>query len=572
MIKDRIAIVGPATWDPLVPLIESAAEGHGIEAAVDIYGFGRDVAVLAGRDQHFFATKPRGVFVLQDPRDLFRNWLRDPRGDGDPAGDGTSAAQLVIDSIASLASRVPDASWIIGTLFSFHPNSGDGIGDPFISDPFSTAIAAYNRELSAAREAGGYLVFDQARLQWEWGSRTLLDPRMYQLARFPGSAEGLRLLAGRIASFWAAVTGRTKKVLALDCDNTLWGGVVGEEGVDGIQIGDDGIGRAYSMFQEVLLSLESRGVLLALCSRNNPVDVEEVFLRRAEMVIPRDRIAATSIGWGAKSEGLKQLASELGLGLESVVFIDDNPREREEVRQALPMVTVPEFPDDPADLFLLAGELSWKWFYRLHLSKEDHIKTEQYRARAEGEKLRAEVHDPTDFLRSLEMSAEIHVDDATLVNRMAQLTQKTNQFNLTLNRYTEAEVRDLLADPNCHLLAASLRDRFGDHGVVSLLIARQTPSAWQIDVLLMSCRVLGRGFEQAFMTSAIEYLWRLRPLPMEGVFVEGPRNSQVSSFYTDLGFDSRTAPSGQVIYEFPLERDMRVADGYIAITWEQMNE
>jgi FkbH-like protein len=559
-----LAVVGPQTWSPLVPLVADALRAYGIEVAVRAFGFDDEIAVLAGRHSAFFESAPRGAFFMPDARALFRNWLRDPRRAGDAEADGREAAAFLVDSIGRLAERLPQTTWVIGSLAPPCPNSGDGIGAPGANDPFTAATAAFNRHLWKAAADGKFHVFDLARLQAEWGSRTLFDPRMDQLARFPGSAGGMKVLAERMAALWAAIAGRMKKVVALDCDNTLWGGIVGEDGVDGIQLGEDGLGHAFTKFQESLLALEARGILLALCSRNNPEDVEEVFARRPEMVVPRNRIAAAVIGWESKCGNLEKLANQLGLGLDSIVFVDDNPREREEVRQTLPMVTVPEFPQDPADLAAFGYELGWRWFQRVRLSEEDRLKTDQYRARASTEQLRQAAADPADFLRSLAMKSTIALNDPDLVFRLAQLTQKTNQFNLTLRRYTEAEVREMMAQDAWRLCAGSLADRFGDHGVVAALFAQRTPSAWRLDVLLMSCRVLGRTFEQSFAAEVIERLRSEGPRAIEAEFVRGPRNAQTECFYKDLGFavDASGAPD-RMLYHLAADQPLKAPERYI---------
>jgi HAD superfamily phosphatase (TIGR01681 family) len=206
-------------------------------------------------------------------------------------------------------------------------------------------VEAFNARIAeACRREAGWSLFDRRRLTSLYGAARLYDARLEMLGRFPGSAEGMRLLAERLAAHWAAVRGKTKKVLALDCDNTLWGGIVGEDGVDGIQLGSDGVGRGYLAFQQAVLALEGRGTLLALCSRNNPEDVDAVFANRPEMAIPRERIAAAHVGWGPKSEGLQQLAGTLGLGLDSFVFETTTRSSEKRSGTPCPRSPFPTFP------------------------------------------------------------------------------------------------------------------------------------------------------------------------------------------------------------------------------------
>jgi FkbH-like protein len=538
MSREALAIVGPATWNPLVPLLEKALSDQGLSFRLDAYGFEGQSRLWAGEEAGFESDPPRGVFVIPDSRVLFAEYLTDTKTPIPPEERASEAVQFLVNAIGAITERHPAISWIIATLEPMYPGPADLVADP-AADPFGVAVEEFNRLVRAAsRREAGWGIFDRGRLTGRWGANCLHDPRLELLARIPGSATGMQLLAERIAAHWAAVCGKMKKVLALDCDNTLWGGIVGEDGPDGVLMGEDGLGRAYGEFQKALLALQSRGTLLVLCTRNNPADVEEVFARRRDMVLPRDRIAAAHIGWGPKSEGFRQLSGQLGLALRDFVFLDDNPVEREEVRTALPEVAVPEFPADAADLAAFAYDLGWRYFYRLALHQEDRSKTEQYRVRAEFESQRVLAPNREDFLRSLNMRSVIATNSAGLVARAAQLTQKTNQFNLTLRRYTEAEIRQLIEDRANRVYCATLSDRMGEHGWVALAILTRAEDerCWWIDTLLLSCRVLGRGFEQAFAEACIQRARALDRLPVRAKYVPGPRNAQVRDFFDNLGF------------------------------------
>ena len=572
MTARRLAIIGPFTWDPLVPQLEAAIRQYGLEEEVVAYGFGRDVQVWSGSDPEFESRPPHGAIVVPDANTLFQQYLADPRCDRFAQEQAEDAAGFLTESIRQVSARHPGISWVIATAEAPLPNSGDGLGDPAL-DPFTTAVAAFNARLIATcRQQPGWSVFDRTRLSSLYGSAKLYDPRMSILARFPASLEGMRLLSERLAAHWAAVRGKTKKVLVLDCDNTLWGGIVGEDGVNGIQIGADGIGRAYTGFQEAVLALESRGTLLAICSRNNPQDVEEVFQKRPEMLIPWERVAAKHIGWGPKSEGLRSLADLLGLGLDSFVFVDDSPFEREAIRHALPEVTVPEFPQDPADLPALGYELGWRYFYRLSLSEEDRRKTQQYRARARVEAERARRGDSDEFLKSLQMTARIAQDSVLLIHRNAQLSQKTNQFNLTLRRYTESDVEQMTADPNVAVFSASLEDRFSNHGWVALAILKMDPpsACWRFDVFLVSCRVLGRGFEQCALAAFVERARAIKNVPIRGEYIPGPKNAQTSDFFDKLGFTVvREDSDGSRLLELGVDDPVKTDHLFFEVAWEE---
>jgi FkbH-like protein len=551
-MKSRLAIIGAATWEPFLPLLSAALTAYGIADEPTAFGYGRDVQVLAGNEADFEAAPPRGAVLFADPRSLFQEYLANPRSSLAPEKAAGQACCFVESAIERLSTKHRETSWILATLEPPLPNSGDGFADD-AGDPFTRAVRLFDDAIRAVcQRHDGWSYFDFGRLVRLYGQQQMYDSRLDLLARIPVSANGMRWLAARLAAHWAAVVGKTKKVLALDCDNTLWGGIVGEDGLDGIQIGDDGAGRAYVAFQRAILQLESRGVLLVLCSRNNPEQVEEVFAKRPEMALARDRIAAVHIGWGRKSDGLQALAMRLGLGLDSFVFVDDNPVEREEVRQAIPEVTVPEFPAEPADLAAFGYALGWQYFYRISLGKEDRSKTDQYRLKASVEGDAEKFADHNAFLKSLGMRLTIAVNDPQLQPRAAQLCQKTNQFNLTLNRYTASELGALVEAENTFLFMGSLADRFGDHGWTTLAIVRRNsePDAWVVDNLLMSCRVIGRGVEQAFLMACLDYVHRIARLPVRASFVLGPRNSLVSEFLTETGFtETARTPDGRREFE-----------------------
>ncbi len=537
MTRDRLFVIGRASWELFVPAFSAALRGYGLSPEIVVGGFDRELRLWAGEDEDFERNPPQAAIVLPEARDLFEPSFDASRS---PEDAGREAADFLLRAIASLSKRHPGISWIVSTAELIAPSSLAGVNDSEM-DPSTVATQALNSRLrQACRERTGWSLFERDRITRALGTAAAYDARMDYLARMPASARGMKALAERLAAHWNAVLGRSKKVLVLDCDNTLWGGIVGEEGVTGIRLGGDGIGRAYTDFQRIVSALESRGVLVAICSRNNPGDVEEVFEKRSEMALRWDRICATQIGWGSKPEGLAELAKRLGVGLDSLVFVDDNPVERDEVRRTLPEVTVPEFPSDPAQLPGLGEELAWRYFYRVTVGEEDRAKTALYRARAQAVDASQHFESPEAFLESLKMEALCSVNDAALLARSAQLSQKTNQFNLTLKRYTEAQISELLQDPRCVLICASLRDRFTDHGWIALAIFRRDDASghWDLDSFMMSCRVIGRGFERAFLHACIAHVRTTHPLPIRASYVPGPRNAPAKDFLPGMGFRS----------------------------------
>ena len=325
-----------------------------------------------------------------------------------------------------------------------------------------------------------------------------------------------------------------KKCLVLDLDNTLWGGVLGEDGIEGVQLDGDYPGKAFHTWQEGLRELANAGVILAICSKNNEADVEALFAAR-EMPLKLEDFVNKRINWQDKATNIRAIAEELNIGLDSMVFVDDNPTERELIRQQLPMVAVPEFPTQPYGLTELYAQLVREYFSVYALTDEDRKKTEQYRQNASRKQLEAQFTDMTDFLRSLEMKLKIERVDAQSMSipRVAQMTQKTNQFNLTTRRYTEDDIRSMIAR-GAEVWTLAVSDRFGDNGVTGLMILKPD-NGWIIDTLLMSCRVLGKGIEEAFFKTVIgRYEGALA-----AQYIPTAKNGHVAEFYERMGMNRK---------------------------------
>jgi FkbH-like protein len=346
-------------------------------------------------------------------------------------------------------------------------------------------------------------VIDYAGFVAMRGQQALVDDRLWYLARMRLGRAGLEQLAQLYRRYLSALFQPRRKCLVLDLDNTLWGGVLGEDGPTGIAIGQEGIGLAYHEFQLAIKALAQRGVLLAVASKNNASDAIEVLDRHPEMVLRRNDFACLEIHWNSKSESLPRIAQQLNLGLDSLVFWDDEPREREVIRNQHPAVFVPEVPTDPSGY--AQAVLNLECFDVLSLTEEDRRRGEMYREDANREQWlsAAQNADLSEFYRSLNMCMAIEQPDVYAVPRFAQLTQRTNQFNFTTRRYTEAEIRARLADPAYGLYVASLEDRFGKLGLIGAAMVLRQGERWLLDTFLMSCRALGRGAEDAFLATLV---------------------------------------------------------------------
>lgn len=352
-----------------------------------------------------------------------------------------------------------------------------------------------------------------------------------------------------------------KKCLVLDLDNTLWSGILGEDGISGIIMSGDYPGNAFLYFQEGLLMLAKSGVILTICSKNNEEDVRELWEKNPFIKIGPQQIAAYRINWNNKADNIRELAKELNIGLDSMVFVDDNPTERELVRQQLPMVAVPEFPQRPYELMNFYLKLVNEYFQTYRLTSEDFNKTEQYKANARRASEQARFTDLSDFIKSLDIHIDVIAANEFNVPRIAQMTQKTNQFNLTTHRYTEADINTFIENGD-YVYCISVRDKFGDNGITGAIIIKRDGDTIDIDSLLLSCRILGKDIEIAFVKSVLNKLFREGVIKVKATYIPTLKNGQVAEFYDQIGFKLQSEENGVKIYQLSLNRQLEVSELY----------
>ena len=392
-------------------------------------------------------------------------------------------------------------------------------------------------------------ICELAELVADMGREKFYSPKMWYYGSIPFSMAGEKALAAECARCWKALTGQKKKCIVLDLDNTLWGGVIGEDGVGGIQLASDKEGAAYQDFQRHILELKQQGVLLAVASKNNAEDALLPIREHPDMLLRESDFVAIKANWEPKAINIQQLAEELNLGLDSFVFIDDNPVERESVKMALPTVSIPEFPSNPVSLASFARFIAKEYFPTLRLTQEDIKKSEQYRQEHLRQEEKQRFSTLEDYLASLDMKLFIKRVDDNDIPRVAQLTQKTNQFNLTTRRYTETDIKTFSAAPDWQLWLGELEDKFGKYGKIILCMVKISEERAHIDTFLMSCRVMGRGVECAFLDYVEGQLAACGISCIEGEYRTTPKNSMVSNFWEQYGYIKKeTATADSVIF------------------------
>ena len=384
------------------------------------------------------------------------------------------------------------------------------------------------------------------------GRRAWGDERFFLHAKMPCAPEHLVDYAHSVTSLLAAQRGLSRKCLVLDLDNTLWGGVVGDDGLGGIRVGEgDAEGEAYLSFQRYVKALRMRGVILAVCSKNEERTAREVFEQRPDMILKLDDISCFVANWTDKATNLRSIAKQLNIGLDALVFVDDNPAERSIVRQLVPEVAVPEVSGDPID-FVVALERH-RYFQVATLGAEDFKRTEYYRANAQRAEIEAAAGGIDEFLRSLDMTSVIGPIQATTLERSTQLINKSNQFNLTTRRRNLAEVQALVRSPDWVTTTVTLVDRFGDNGLISVVLGHAQQDVLEIDTWVMSCRVLKRGVER-FLLNYLCEVARERGLKcIRGEYIPTARNDLVRNHYAELGFENvETHSDGHTVWQLSL--------------------
>jgi FkbH-like protein len=545
----RISLCGFGTLSYLVPPVESAALADGFVPEVTVGGYNQLVQDLMGSGSGAVGSEAEIVWIWSGLEDLLPSGFANDRGSlaSEP---GRAAALAAVDSLVAQIRNARGRTRALVLVTDFVParrsplGIADGSREQAYEDVFRSANA---RLLAGLRTIDGASVFPLDSVVRRLGLDRATDPRLLLAADCRFTPELFARAATALRPYVRALKGAARKVLVLDLDNTLWGGIVGEDGWEGVRVGDDPVGRAYARFQSAVLELQRRGVVLAINSKNNVADVEELFANRKDMPLGLDHFAAVLANWNDKAANCRAIAEELNLGLDSLVFWDDNPAERALVRESLDDVVVVEVPKDPSSWADLVTDLTW--FDTLHLTAEDLQRSAMY---AEDRRRREAAEVATDlgaFLASLELRVSVSPASDANIPRIVSLLGRTNQFNLTTQRHTETRIREMAADDSWSVLSYAAEDRFGQYGIVGVTIARRQPDAVEIDSLLLSCRALGKGIEDT-MLAQIARLARQWEVPaIRATYIPTRKNVLIRDFLPSNRFQAIHEREGTVDYE-----------------------
>lgn len=535
LVQAKVAILRSYTVEPVVPILRSAGAVSGLDLTVQVGDFNTYAQDILNPQSNLYQFDPNVVILAVQTRDIAPD-LWDGFSDLMP-GDAQRAAERVIAELQNLVRvfRERSQAYLLIHTLELPVLPSSGVLDVQQSNGQAATIRAINQALGdlARGQTGVYLV-DYDGLIARCGREAWYDERKWQTMRMPIRAEWLARLAQEWLRLLHPLTGRTCKALVVDLDNTLWGGVIGEDGLQGIKVGSDYPGSAYLALQRAILDLYQRGVILAICSKNNRDDALEVLANHPSMLLRQHHFAALRINWESKAENLRSIAKELNIGIDAVAFIDDNPVECQLVRSQLPEVTVIELPSDPSTYAQLLR--AQPVFEQLALSAEDRERGRYYaeqRQRGEAEQGSGSVEE---FLTSLQTQVKISSVMPASIARTAQLTQKTNQFNVTTRRYSEQQIAQMATDDDWLILTAQASDRFGDHGLIGVVILQRQESAWEIDTLLLSCRVIGRTVETAILSVVASMAQAQGVRFLTGQFIPTKKNAPAREFFPSHRF------------------------------------
>ncbi|MDC0118953.1 HAD-IIIC family phosphatase [Schleiferiaceae bacterium] len=542
----RVALLGDSATQFLSVALRALALENGY--LIDLFESDYDQVERQCLDlsSDLYEFKADYVIICQSTQKLLANYNQ--RGLEDQVNLANDRVDFVKTISQSIHSKL---------VYFNYPEIDDCIFGSFansVEASFLYQVRSLNHELmDLSRLTPNLFICDLASVQNKIGRDFLFSPSLNATSGMVYSLDAIPLVMSRALDIILALQGRLKKCLILDLDNTLWGGVIGDDGIENIQIGQGrGIGKAFTELQEWARKLKDRGILLAVCSKNTESIAREPFEKHPDMVLKLEDFSVFVANWDNKADNIRRIQQTLNIGFESMVFLDDNPFERNIVRENLPSVTVPELPNDPSNY--LEYLYSLNVFETASFSKEDVNRTRLYQVEAQRVSQKNSFTNEDEFLASLNMQSEVKPFDRFTFARVAQLTQRSNQFNLRTKRYSESDIEKLSRDhENYHGLTFTLSDKFGSNGLISVIILnKQDNSTLFIDTWLLSCRVLKRGMENFTINTLVDYAVKNGYSKIVGEYIATAKNEMVSTHYEDLGF-TRIASGKNILYELSIE-------------------
>jgi FkbH-like protein len=567
MAQCRLAILRSFTVEPLVPLLRAGSLASGIDLTVQVGGFNTYAQEIFNPDSKLHRFSPDIVILATQTRDvapeLWHSFTSLSARDANAEiGRVTAGFSDWITALRNNSQAHLILHGLETPLFPAH-----GILDAQTASGQTAAIQTINRQLQQlSAEHRGVYFLDYDAVIAGFGRSRWHDERRWMTTRLPMTVDAFAELTGEWLRFLHPLTGKVCKVLVTDLDNTLWGGLIGEDGLEGIKLGTEYPGADYQSLQRAMLDLHNRGIILAVCSKNNESDALAAIEDHPGMILRPQHFAALRINWHDKAHNIREIAAELNIGLDAVAFLDDNPVECSRVRTELPEVTVIELPKEAKDY--AASLRNCAVFERLTLLAEDRERGRHYAEQRQRAELRTRASSIEDFYRTLEQEIEIESVTPMTLARTAQLTQKTNQFNLTTRRYNEQQIAEMAESSTHRVFTARVKDRFGDHGLAGVLIIKAAETrcdVWEIDTFLLSCRVIGRTVETALLVFLAAEAQAQSARQLQGWFLPTRKNTPARNFYADHGFNIIEEQDGGTLFSLDLSQSQLACPEWIKL-------
>jgi FkbH-like protein len=532
--KIRIAMLGSFTLNGMEETIRVKCSEIQIGCYSYVGGYNQFNQEILNKESNLYKFSPDVTFLILDTRSILGSLFHLPYSVSE-----LERKQSVNNKISEIVNLLEfftsnSKSKLVLTSLAVPTYSPYGIYETKIRYGIQEMVSDYNRKIAEIiQNMDSVYVYNFNSFVTRFGEKNVFDFKQFFFGDVKISFDFIPYFAHDLLGYIKAVLGHSKKCIVLDLDNTLWGGIVGEDGFEGIKLGLDPIGKAFIEFQKVLLALHKRGIILAINSKNNPDDALRVIREHSDMILKEEHFACMKINWNDKAQNMKEIASELNIGLDSMVFFDDDPVNREYVRSSFPQILTVDLPHDVAQYAPILMDMND--FDMLKITKEDLNRGNMYLQDKQRKELENQATNFDDFLQQLDIKLKIKQANDYTIPRISQLTLKTNQFNLTTRRYQDEDIKKLL-NAGYWIGCAQVEDKFGDNGITGVFIVKKNPSEWIIDTFLLSCRIMGRGIEDGILAEILKQAKDSGIKTVIGEFIPTKKNTPCVNFLSDCGF------------------------------------
>jgi FkbH-like protein len=532
--KTRIALLGGFTLNGMAETFSVKCFDANIGCTTYVSGYNQYNQEILDGNSNLYKFSPDISFLLLDTRSILGNFFHFPYPTSELERQQIIKNKIIEISnlIKSFTNKSKSKLVISGLVIpTFSPY---GIYETKTSYGLQEMIRDFNSQLAKiAKDNDSVYLYDFNGFVTRFGEQNVFDFRQFFFGDVKISLDYIPYMVHDLMGYIKALLGLNKKCIVLDLDNTLWGGIVGEDGFEGIKLGNDPVGKAFMEFQKILLALHQRGIILTINSKNNPEDAIKVIRDHPDMVLKEEHFACMKINWNDKVQNMKEIANELNIGLDSMVFFDDDPVNREYVQTNIPQILTVEMPSDAAQYAQTL--MSLNDFNVLQITDEDIARGKMYLQDKQRKEMEQASTNIQEFLQQLDVKLTIKKANYFTISRISQLTLKTNQFNLTTRRYQEEDIKKFIQDGHW-VGCAQVEDKFGDNGITGVFIVKKENSQWLIDTFLLSCRIIGRGVEDGILAHILKKAKAENVKSVKGEFIPTKKNTPCANFLSDYGF------------------------------------